>query len=85
MQLQVNCWFNLSCYYIILANCGNPTDWVNNSYILVEYKEPTVEGTKVNFSCHPEYEPKGLLSAECMSNGEWVPDPKELEINCSGQ
>ena len=68
-----------------LAKCGDPTHWINNPNILVEYKEPIVEGIKVNFSCHPEYEPEGLHSAECMGNGDWVPDPKEFEFNCSSQ
>jgi hypothetical protein len=67
-----------------LANCGNPTDKISAPNVIVIYnEESTNEGSRANISCHFEYELIGLYSTECMSNGEWVPDPQEFEINCS--
>ena len=65
---------------IVLVNCGNPANRINDSNICVEYEQPPIEGSYANFSCYTGHE---LHSAECMGNGEWVPDPQELEINCT--
>ena len=44
---------------------------------------PVMEGTTISFSCHPGLILGGPNSSTCMGNGEWEPDPREVE--CRGK
>ena len=47
--------------------------------IIKGYQDPALEGVNITFSCHG-----GLIgpnSATCTGNGEWEPDPRE--VNCT--
>ena len=46
------------------------------------YSHPAMEGANVNFTCSPQHVLIGPHSATCMENGEWEPDPREVE--CKG-
>ena len=41
-----------------------------------------MEGANVNFTCSPQHVLIGPRSAMCIGNGEWEPDPREVE--CKG-
>ena len=42
-------------------------------------------GTMVSFNCsNPGQVLVGPNTATCMENGEWVPDPNLLQMNCKG-
>ena len=44
--------------------------------------DPPLEGTNITFSCLPELILTGPGTSTCMGNGEWEPDPREVE--CKG-
>ena len=65
--------------------CDHPlNDRVSNgSIILMDYFGPAMEGTTVTFQCQcPELVLTGPNTSTCMENGEWEPDPREVE--CKG-
>ena len=37
-----------------------------------------IEGTTVDFICPPGLVLNGTMSATCMTNGEWEPDPQNV-------
>ena len=45
---------------------------------------PVMEGFVVSFSCCSEFILAGPNSSTCMSNGEWEPDPREVECRQKG-
>ena len=50
---------------------------------MVNYSYPAIEGTTAVFSCSRSgYELTGPRSATCTGNGEWVPDPRQVQ--CQG-
>ena len=53
---------------------------VNNDIRIVGYKDPALEGDQIAFTCPSGHEPNGSKSSTCMGNGEWEPDPRE--VNC---
>ena len=63
------------------ANCGYPTS-VDDSLKFIGYNAPMLEGSNITFSCLPEYVPIGPNTSICMENGEWEPDPRNVE--CKG-
>ena len=50
---------------------------------MVNYSYPATEGTTAVFSCSRSgYELTGPQSAMCTRNGEWAPDPRQVQ--CQG-
>ena len=45
--------------------------------------DPALVGTNATFSCFPGQIFSGPYKSTCMENGEWDPDPRELE--CIGK
>ena len=46
---------------------------------------PVMEGIVVSFSCHFEFILTGPNSSMCMRNGEWEPDPREVDCRHKGR
>jgi hypothetical protein len=44
--------------------------------------DPALEGTVLSFDCPPQQVLTGPNTTTCMGNGEWEPDPREVE--CKG-
>ena len=49
--------------------------------MITGYVEPAMEGATVTFECPPQYVLTGPNTTTCMRNGEWEPDPGEVECN----
>ena len=50
----------------------------------LDYVDPALEGQNITFICpSPGQALSGPNSSICMGNGEWDPDPGEVE--CTGQ
>jgi hypothetical protein len=70
------------------VTCGHPFQdkiSVDNAYdsaIIEGYVDPALEGTVLSFDCPPQYVIIGPNTTTCMGNGEWEPDPREVE--CKG-
>ena len=70
-----------ACQDVILAGkCGDPME--QTTALAEGYVDPALEGQTITFIC-----PRGLIlsgsnSSTCMENGEWEPDPREVE--CTG-
>ena len=61
------------------AGCGYPLLRDNDNIIVTDYVAPAVEGTIVTVECPPRYVLIGPNGTTCMGNGEWEPDPSEVE------
>ena len=44
--------------------------------------DPSFEGAVLSFDCPPHYVLIGFNTTTCMGNGEWEPDPRDME--CKG-
>ena len=69
------------------VHCGHPlhggVSAANSGNInVMGYVAPVLEGTTVTFGCTPQYILTGPSTTTCMGNGEWEPDPSEVE--CKG-
>jgi hypothetical protein len=63
-----------------VANCGNPADQIDNTVVdIMGYVDPAIERSNVTISCSPGYVLNGANTATCMRNGNWEPDPREME------
>ena len=62
--------------------CDHPLEEGINSSSSVEvigFTNPALEGTSIMLHCHIRLTLIGPESSTCMGNGEWEPDPKEVE------
>ena len=50
--------------------------------LAIDYVDPALEGQIITFACPPHQILNGSNSSTCMGNGEWEPDPREVE--CTG-
>ena len=58
---------------------------VESSLNVLDYEEPAIVGTTVSFHCsQPEEVLIGSNTAICMEDGEWVPNPNQLQMKCNG-
>ena len=71
----------------LTAKCGDPFDRLSyndsESIWILGYTNAVLEGDKINFTCTSGMELVGPNSITCMANGEWEPNPKEVE--CKGE
>ena len=71
-----------------VTRCGHPlsdgttANSTSDSIVVVGYMDPVIEGTTVTFECPPQYVLIGPNATTCMGNGEWEPDPRDVE--CKG-
>jgi hypothetical protein len=71
----------LSPYVTVI--CGHPFQGIDSNSVIIEgYMDPALEGTVVSFDCPPQQVLIGPNTTTCMRNGEWEPDPREVE--CKG-
>ena len=72
---------------VLTANCGDPLDNVldQSSIVVVGYNDtiPSLEGNTVNYTCYPGVKLTGPNMSTCMENGNWEPDPRN--VNCIGE
>ena len=50
--------------------------------LALDYVDPALEGQNITFACPTGQTLNGSNSSTCMGNGEWKPDPGEVE--CTG-
>ena len=62
-----------------IGKCSNPMELTNA--IALGYADPALEGQSIIFACPPGQTLNGSNSSTCMGNGEWEPDP--IEVECS--
>ena len=65
-----------------VGKCSDPLTLANDSVIVEGYEDPALEGENIIFRCRDGLTMIGPNLATCMGNGEWEPDPKE--VNCIG-
>ena len=52
--------------------------------MIANHSRPAIEGTIAVFSCSSSgYKRTGPSTVTCMGNGEWVPDPREVQCECN--
>ena len=56
---------------------------MNDSISVLGYSHPAIVGASVNFTCPHKHLLIGPHSATCMENGEWEPDP--VQVECKGE
>ena len=76
VRLSTKACGHLSCP----ADCGIPVI-INGS---VNYTT-TVEGSITTYQCDTGLIPEGVVTAECMENEEWAPDPAEVGCRLPGR
>ena len=62
------------------GKCNDPMELTNA--LALDYVDPAREGHNITFACPPGQTLNGSNSSTCMGNGEWAPDPREVE--CTG-
>ena len=67
-------------YYYFAGKCGDPMELTNA--LAADYVDPALEGQTITFTCLPHQILNGSNLSTCMGNGEWEPDPREVE--CTG-
>ena len=63
------------------GKCSNPLKLVHIDVITVGYEDPALERANITFICPTGTIFTGPNSSTCMGNGEWEPDP--MEVNCT--
>ena len=61
----------------IAGRCSDPMEQTNA--IAAGYEDPAQQGQNIIFTCHPGQVLNGSNTSTCMGNGEWEPDPREVE------
>ena len=56
---------------------------VRDSVQVMGYSEPALEGMNIMFLCLLRYLLMGANLSTCTENGEWEPDPRDVE--CRGK
>ena len=65
-----------------VVTCSHPfTNNSSDTIMMIGYMDPAMEGATVIFYCPPQYIVTGPSTTTCMGNGEWEPDPREVECN----
>ena len=58
---------------------------MGSSLYILDYSEPAVVGTTISFNCsEPGHVLVGPNTTTCTDDGQWVPDPNLLLMNCKG-
>ena len=54
----------------------------NENITVVGYRRPAIEGSIIYFICPPQLDLSGSRTSTCSADGQWKPDPREVE--CKG-
>ena len=65
-------------HFLPPVNCDMPDNPVNGS---IEPPQSTLTGSVIEFGCDPGFIPAERMTATCMLNGNWSPDPGTLVCN----
>ena len=79
--------FNLGILKVICCTvkCGHPLllPMIDDSLRVSLDSDPAHVGTDATYSCLPEQMLSGPIMSTCVENGEWEPDPRE--VDCIGK
>lgn len=65
------------------VKCDSPLHLLFEEVVIAEYGYPAIVGTIAVFGCNSSgYVLNGPSTATCMGNGEWIPDPGQVQ--CEG-
>ena len=74
---------SLNSFLLIIVTCDHPfrdrESGDDESITIIVYMDPVTEGTTIIFQCPPQHMFVGPNTTTCMENGEWEPDPGEVE------
>ena len=68
----------MMCY---VGKCDDPLMLIHSDVIVMGYEDPSLEGENVTFTCPTGAILTGPNSSTCVENGEWEPDPREVECS----
>ena len=74
----------------LIAKCIHPLDQavrdreIDDLLVIIGYIDPAVEGSSVNLSCSSGVI-TGPTMTTCMLNGDWEPDPTDMECEHKGE
>ena len=71
----------VKCMYPLHSDPGLST--IDESVRVSIDRNPTLEGANITFTCDSGLTLVGPNSSVCFSNGQWEPDPREVE--CIGK
>jgi hypothetical protein len=54
----------------------------NDIVIITGFEDPALDGEAITLTCPPGWILNGSSSSTCTRNGEWEPDPRD--VNCIG-
>ena len=66
-------------HFLPSANCSDPTVPTDGR---IDPYHSTTEGAEIFFRCNPGFVPAGRMTAVCMSDGRWNPDPAGHGCTC---
>ena len=64
-----------------IGKCDDPSKLIHNDVIIVGYEDPALEGENITFTCPTGAILTGPNTSTCVENGEWEPDPREVECS----
>ena len=63
------------------GKCDDPLTLIHSDVIVVGYEDPSLEGENITFTCPTGAIPTGPNTSTCVENGEWEPDPRDMECS----
>ena len=60
------------------AGCVVPASPMNGDWQTFSPSEVVTPGTNISLSCNLAYQPSGMMSSTCQSDGSWDPDTADL-------
>ena len=78
LTVVMSLWVDSSLFTAPVVDCGEPQLPINGTLISIPN---TVEASEVIFQCNDGLFPREQLTAICMSNGRWSPDPASVECH----
>ena len=73
----------ITCFVLLLhaVNCGLPSQLLHHPVTVVNGSQgyPLMEGQVITYTCPPGFVQTGPNASVCAGNGEWEPDPGEMD------
>ena len=71
---------NLSYYTVKCENVLHQLGQAHDNIRVIGYSDPAIEGTTIMLECSsPNLVHMGPNTTTCIGNGEWEPDPREMQ------